>query len=333
MEPLISVIIPVYNMERYLSRAVDSVISQSYKNLEIILVDDGSTDRSPEICDMYGKTDSRVKVIHKENGGLSSARNAGIDASSGEYISFVDSDDFVNINFISMLFNSCIKEGTDIAICNYKKVFFRGRDKACEKKSPTEIISGEEAALEIVDLDAGTYIPAWNKLYKREVFGDIRYPDGKYSEDFYISYKLLSNADKVSIIDEKLYGYVQRKESIIHSRDDISQYNFEALEEFDNYLKENVKEDSDRENLLNLSLKTSINNVVEDYYRAHKNGNKSRKEELLSLFKELKEKADSKDIILAPEVDLFAENPNRYIFERKIFEAMRSVKFFLVSIF
>lgn len=213
--PVISIVVPIYNQDRYLAQCVDSLLCQSFSDVEIILVDDGSTDQSGAMCDRYGGRDSRIRVIHKGNGGLSDARNAGIDAASGEYIGFVDSDDFVAKDLYEKLITSLKKEDADIAVCSCTIVDEEGRfmpreNEKCVLSDCTytggQILNGQGAYwLNVV---------AWNKLYKRTVFAELRYPKGKYHEDEFVFHKIYAQAKKVVTISDKLYFYRRTQGSI-----------------------------------------------------------------------------------------------------------------------
>ena len=213
-EPLISVVIPVYKVENYLERCVESLINQTYKNLEIILVDDGSPDNCGIICDRYAEVDDRVKVIHKKNGGLSSARNSGIDISSGKYITFIDSDDWVDKEYVEYLFYLIQKDMTKISICQHKVV----NDKSTTMKE-TRIIKEEnnydvKMILKKWILDDGIDISAWAKLYDLRLFDNIRYPEGMIFEDLLTTYKLFFLCDYISVGSEKKYKYYIHANSI-----------------------------------------------------------------------------------------------------------------------
>lgn len=172
---LISVIIPVYKVEKYLDECIQSVINQTYKNLEIILVDDGSPDNCGKICDEYAKKDNRIKVIHKENGGLSSARNAGLDIARGEYISFIDSDDYVSKDFIKNM--SIQMANADLIICGMKNVY--KEDEKCDEKEnvviKNETLTFIEANQKLIKPKNEIYVTACNKLYRRELFDNLRF--------------------------------------------------------------------------------------------------------------------------------------------------------------
>lgn len=215
MDVLVSVVIPVYNMEQYLSRCVDSVLGQTYKNLEIFLIDDGSIDNSGALCDMYSTRDSRVTVIHKKNGGLSSARNAGLREAGGEYIAFVDSDDWLDEDFIEVLVKDIDAEQADLAMIGYRYVY-----DDCTKHSSYPIVSNifsqEEAIAELCK-NKWMVSYAWNKLYKRSLFDGICFPEGKTYEDIYIMHTILQKCSRIVCNQNEKYNYYMRKDSIVHN--------------------------------------------------------------------------------------------------------------------
>ncbi len=207
--PLISVIVPVYRVEEYLERCVKSILSQTYKNLEVILVDDGSPDQCPAICDACAEKDARVKVIHQENKGLSGARNAGIDAASGEYLAFVDSDDYVSPHFIEELYQLLQDTGCAIGQCRFSYV--KGDGLVEEGDSAFCIYRGESLMEQLYGPEekATCFVVAWNKLYRTELFKEtgIRYPEGRIHEDEATTYRLFHEAKKLAFLDRALYGY------------------------------------------------------------------------------------------------------------------------------
>lgn len=212
--PLISVIVPIYNVENYLPRCVDSIINQEYKNLEIILVDDGSPDNSSQICEEYAKKDNRVKVIHKENGGLSDARNAGMKIATGEYVSFIDSDDWVDAQFISTLYEG-IKGGADIAECATR--LFDDNDNTLSTRGSKEGKISRSDALAKLITENGVYQTVWNKLYKRSMIEDIPFAVGKYHEDDFWTWRIFLRIDSIYLCEKPMYHYLQRSNSIIGS--------------------------------------------------------------------------------------------------------------------
>ncbi|MCD8248285.1 MAG: glycosyltransferase [Lachnospiraceae bacterium] len=208
-EPLISVIVPVYQVEAWLSRCLDSLLVQTYENMEIILVDDGSHDSCPAICDAYADRDNRVHVIHQENRGLSGARNSGIDAATGAYIAFVDSDDYVAPDFIETLYELIQKSGCAIGQCRFARV--RGEALRSEPNDAYRMFRGECLMEQLYgpEEDATYFVVAWNKLYRRELFTEtgIRYPAGRIHEDEATTYRLFHEAGKLAYLDRALYGY------------------------------------------------------------------------------------------------------------------------------
>lgn len=212
----ISVIVPIYNVEAYLPRCVDSLLHQSFTDYEIILVDDGATDGSPALCDAYAAREERVRTIHKQNGGLSDARNAGIDAASGAYLAFVDSDDWVDDDFLKVLYENAVQNDADISVVNFHKSFPERYEPA--PSAPEGLYTGEQA-ITYLYADISIYVNiACNKLYKKELFETIRYPVGKLHEDGLTTYKLLFAAKRVYFSDRDLYSYFQRGDSIMNQR-------------------------------------------------------------------------------------------------------------------
>ena len=223
-KPLLSVIVPVYNVEAYLFRCVDSILGQTYSDLEVILVDDGSKDTSGRICDDYAAKDSRVRVIHKENGGLSSARNAGLDEARGEYIAFVDSDDWIEAEAYEHMLTLAEKYGVQL-VCGGR---FDVNGKTGERKvglcpQKEECISGEELAGRIFLWD-NCDSSACDKLYHASLLEDFRFPLGKVCEDVPVTYKIVLKAGQVAMSDRPFYNYYHRPGSITTTA--ISEKNF-----------------------------------------------------------------------------------------------------------
>jgi glycosyltransferase involved in cell wall biosynthesis len=210
----ISVIVPIYKVENYLNTCVESIISQSYTDLEIILVDDGSPDNCPQMCDDWAVKDSRIKVVHKENGGLSDARNAGLAVATGEYISFVDSDDWIEPDFLQVLLRAMDATGAGIADCATRLVSEDGKELSVRGVSEDETLDTVTALVRLVNEDR-VYQTVWNKLYRREVIGGILFEKGKYNEDDYFTYQVFDRAEKVAIVAKPMYNYLQRSGSIM----------------------------------------------------------------------------------------------------------------------
>ncbi|WP_295071849.1 glycosyltransferase [uncultured Fibrobacter sp.] len=262
--PLVSIIIPIYKVEQYLRRCLDSIVNQTYTNLEIILVDDGSPDGCPQICDEFAAKDNRIVVIHKENGGLSDARNAGLNICKGVYISFVDSDDWINPQYIDVLIDIATKEKADIAISEYIKTTENNRKKQniIFKKN----FSSKDALLRLFSKNNIAFTVSWGKLYKRELFSSLRFPIGKYHEDEFTTYILFYNSKKIVYTSEILYYYYQRAGSIVSTRHpwDILEY----LEQRYIFFKE--KKESD---LLPLLLPPLCWQLLCAYWHQSKNKN------------------------------------------------------------
>lgn len=223
--PLCSVIIPVYNVEQYLHTCVDSVLAQNFENFEIILVDDGSPDNCPQICDEYAAKDNRIKVIHKKNGGVSSARNMAIDNANGEYITFLDSDDFWQDGYLSIMLDFCLQHDADIAQCS----FIRGTETTfpeIKKQYKIKVFDNHS-----IFLKGYAKIILWGKLYKRHLFEGVRMPEGKFFEDDFTTWKWYYKAMKIIVTDQPLYYYTENIESTMvgHS----SQPRLDFMEAYD----------------------------------------------------------------------------------------------------
>ena len=215
MKNLISVIIPVYNVEKYLLRCVDSIIHQTYENLEIILVDDGSPDRCGEMCDEYAAKDSRIKVIHKQNGGLSDARNVAIDVTKGEYVTFVDSDDYVELNYIETLYSLIERYQCKVSIVNPIAVDEYRHKKYMFSSDGKEYCWSADEAVEKMFYQKMFDTSAWGKLYHYSLFATgIRYPKGLLFEDLPTTYRLFFQTNKIAFKSIGLYNYFLRKNSI-----------------------------------------------------------------------------------------------------------------------
>ena len=210
----ISVIVPVYRVEPYLNRCVQSIVDQTYRNLEIILVDDGSPDNCPAICDAWAARDSRIKVIHKENGGLSDARNAGMTAAAGEYIGFVDSDDWIEADMYRLLYENMVEHDSDISACGVEMVWDNGTPSQILTKAGSCVMDVQEAMRSLIQ-ETWLKQPVWYKLYKRKLIQEIPFPVRKYHEDVFWSYQAVGNARKVSVFDRLCYHYMQRDGSIM----------------------------------------------------------------------------------------------------------------------
>lgn len=218
MEPLISVIIPVYNVEKYLNKCITSVVEQTYKNLEIIIVDDGSTDQSPEICDEWKKRDSRIQVVHSSNGGAGKARNTALDMATGDYVTFVDSDDYIAPQMYQVLLEQ-FYDGIGIVECNYSMVYDDSEEFKEERKIyKIHTYSAMEAMYENINDHIFRQL-IWNKMYRKDVIKGIYFPTGKKIDDEFWTYQAIGNASKLIYMDQKLYAYRQQEQSVMHLLD------------------------------------------------------------------------------------------------------------------
>ena len=211
--PLISVIVPIYKVEKYLSRCIDSILKQTYHNLEIFLVDDGSPDNCGLIADGYASKDKRIKVIHKQNGGLSDARNVAIEKSTGEYITFIDSDDYVTHDYIEVLLNLIEKHHSQISIGAFR-IFQEGFIPKKQRGKAFELKLNQQEALSDMFYQKHFDVTAWAKLYKRELFDGIRFPKGELYEDLQTTFKLFLKCDTIAFSNREIYFYMFRADSI-----------------------------------------------------------------------------------------------------------------------
>lgn len=258
---LISIIIPVYKVEKYLEKCIQSVINQTYENLQIILVDDGSPDNCGKICDEYAKKDHRIEVIHKSNGGLSDARNKGLEIAKGEYIGFVDSDDYIEADMYEVLYNLLKQYNADVSICNFYtvsqgKISIKNADNGINEYNRIEILK------EIL-LDKNIQSYAWNKLYKKELFDEIKYPIGKKYEDIGTTFYLLEKCNKVVATGKSEYYYINRQDSIVNNvtESTITDYIELIMQRYD-YIEKNIKElSSYNKDYLKRILKTAEKDI------------------------------------------------------------------------
>lgn len=236
---LISIIVPVYKVEPYLRRCVDSILNQTFENLEIILIDDGSPDSCGSICDEYAEKDKRIKTIHKLNGGLSSARNAGLDICKGDYIMFVDSDDWVEPNFCEAALQLALTKKVDCVAFGYYE--YLNREKKTFHTNQPRFVGAEEAIIHLIRIDEVIFNLAWNKIYHKRLFDNLRYPIGRLYEDQGTTYKAFIRAEKIYVSDLVIYNYDRREDSITGSKNISRLVNdkfdswCERLEVFKNY--------------------------------------------------------------------------------------------------
>lgn len=227
MNALISVIVPIYNVEIYLNKCIESIAKQTYHNLEIILVDDGSPDNCPNMCDEWAEKDSRIKVIHKANGGLSDARNAGLSIATGDYIAFVDSDDYIEPDMYEKLLKVALERHSDIVSCKLRMVYENAEYSVSTEDTEEEIeYLPEEALAALIDDKIRQVV--WNKIYRADLIKNILFDVGKYHEDEFWSYKAIGAATKITTVDYTGYNYLQRSGSIMGN--DYSLKRLDAVE-------------------------------------------------------------------------------------------------------
>lgn len=220
VDPLVSVVVPVYNVERYVGQCLESILSQSYTNLEIIIVNDGSKDSSADICKRYAALDDRILLINKENGGLSSARNAALDKVHGKYLMYVDSDDYIKPEMIKNMVDVAEKENVDLVKCNFCRCTQDGTEDNCDDDTGTiKLFSAEEAVENFLTAPYSSHkyfrITVWDSLYLFDTVKNLRFPEGKLYEDGYYTPVVLLNCKKTAHIDTSFYVYRQNESSII----------------------------------------------------------------------------------------------------------------------
>lgn len=213
MSPKISVLVAAYNIEKYIDKCLASIAKQTYPNFEVIIIDDGSTDTTFKKCQIYCDQHPNFQVYTQKNQGLSAVRNQGLQKSTGEYVVFVDGDDYVSLDYLSKLYESLSKSHSDIAVCNFQT--FPANTKTREIKDV--VISGEDAVIRLLKEQENYQIVSWNKLYKKTLFDGIKFPVNQLNEDSFTTFKLFKKARKVSFISDKLYFYRQRQQSIMSS--------------------------------------------------------------------------------------------------------------------
>lgn len=213
---MVSIIVPVYNVENYIEKCIKSILTQSYKNIEILLIDDGSKDASGDICDKLAETDSRIRVFHQENSGVSVTRNKGLDEANGEYIAFVDSDDIVSSNYVEILLRACISNNAKMSQCNHERFedeneihYFNGK-----ADGNISIVSGRDICKKIYSTEGVNATVLWNKMYHASLFKGLRFPVGKIHEDLYLSYRVYYGVERVATVPYILYHYRVTPESI-----------------------------------------------------------------------------------------------------------------------
>ena len=325
----LSIIVPIYKVEKQLEQCIKSRLNQSFTNFELILVDDGSPDMCGHICDEYEKKDSRIKVIHKKNGGLSDARNAGLDIALGKYIGFVDSDDIIHPQMYEKLYNCINKSNLDIVQCKFKR--FKSIEEININISDSELnfkeYNSQDAIIDLIDNNK-INVNAWNKLYKRELFQNERYPKGKIHEDEFLTYKLIYNSSKIGYIDEELYYYYENNNGIMNGSNILKRLDrIEALEERSSFFLNNGNKDL--YNKSNTALFFALNKL---YFIFKRNKQLRKEEQYINL---LKDKIIKTASILSDNVYLSKQNIKivNLINKRKVFINIYYIQNWLLSIF
>lgn len=267
MNDKISIIVPIYNVEKYLPKCIDSIVGQTYRNLEIILVNDGSPDNSRAICEDYASKDARIKVVNKENGGLSDARNAGLAVATGDYISFIDSDDYIHEDYCGNLMSLMVKHNADMAQCEFLKVYHSIDTFDSEESNENiTVLSSLEALNNLFNEQYVNSVVVWNKLYKRNLFKNIEFPKGKVHEDEYTTYKVLFETKKVVCTSQQMYYYLQRSDSIMGNDFNIKRLDkLGACQEQIVFYKENKLFDLENKAKINFdnNVRISMINVLQ----------------------------------------------------------------------
>lgn len=230
MEDLISIVVPVYNVENYVKECLDSILGQSYSNLQIIIVNDGSTDQSGNICEEYAKKDSRVEYVYQKNKGLSAARNKGISCAKGEFICFVDSDDYVHKKYVECLYYGMINNNADMSMCGYIRDGFFVEKK--DNNIKCNIYDGKEMMRNFYSFDVLFMNVAWNKLYRKKAFLNERFPEGMLYEDFALNARIMYSCNRIAICDQELYFYRRNRQGITLSS--FSEKQLDALKQIEN---------------------------------------------------------------------------------------------------
>lgn len=325
----LSIIVPIYKVEKQLEQCIKSILNQSFTNFELILVDDGSPDMCGHICDEYEKKDSRIKVIHKKNGGLSDARNAGLDIALGKYIGFVDSDDIIHPQMYEKLYNCINKSNLDIVQCKFKR--FKSIEEINININDSELnfkeYNSQDAIIDLIDNNK-INVNAWNKLYKRELFQNERYPKGKIHEDEFLTYKLIYNSSKIGYIDEELYYYYENNNGIMNGSNILKRLDrIEALEERSSFFLNNGNKDL--YNKSNTALFFALNKL---YFIFKRNKQLRKEEQYINL---LKDKIIKTASILSDNVYLSKQNIKivNLINKSKIFINIYYIQNWLLSIY
>lgn len=313
MNNIVSIIVPIYNVEKYLDKCIQSIVNQTYKYIEIILINDGSTDGCLDICRKWSFLDDRIKIINKKNGGLSDARNTGIVNSSGEYLFFVDSDDWIECNIIERLITLCNKYNSEIAICEYISAYDEDRriNDSNRILDEVKLFNKKDILYNLYNDLYVTTIVSWNKLYKRELFNNINFPVGKIHEDEFTIYKLLYKANKIAYIKDKLYYYRQRQQSIMNTG-----YSWRNINRVEAYYEQMLFMKGIDKNLYMNSIERYSNEIMWSYIKYNKTQNcdKEKLSEIIDRGKDVYEIVMSSSVSLKVKIKLyiFLHNINLY---------------------
>lgn len=317
MMPLISVIVPVYNGEAFIEKCFNSILNQTYENLEIIIINDGSKDKSPEICDEFAELDERIIVVHQSNVGLSSVRNKGLDMASGDLIGFVDSDDSIHPKMYEILLKHLNDNGADIAMCGITKVYnanISEHIKGSDKKITNQQIHSfrqEEAFQNLFNEKNLAMVVPWNKLYKREIFKHVRYPDGKVHDDEFVIHHIIQATNKIVFTDAILYYYYHNEASFTNEK-----YNLKRLDAIEALRDRVLLFELQKYNyLLQQVTNTYLHLIIIHYYSVKRHFPSEKgvlselKNEFRTGFKNYKNILNEKDKM---ELKLFLFNPTVY---------------------
>jgi len=272
----VSVIVPVYNVENYFEQCINSLLDQTYRNIEILIIDDGSKDKCGEIADKYMSSDNRVKVFHKENGGLSSARNYGLEKATGEYYSFIDSDDYVVPSFIEKMVSCAVEKNADMVICNFFSCFINNNIPNSKlAKYPEKKVFTSDEFLEGLYYYPGAFSFAWNKLYRKKLFDDLKFAD-MLCEDSQIMLTIAERSKAIGFVRDPLVYYRRRKSSILNGKQEtILRYELKWIGEHMRYFKDNSNL-----HLFYLAQKLYLSKAVEKYMYCRKELRKKIKKSL-----------------------------------------------------
>lgn len=263
-DPLITVVLPIYNVAKWLDTCIQSIVKQTYRNLQIILVDDGSTDESPTICERWAAKDNRINVVHQQNAGLSAARNTGLRLRKGEYVCFVDSDDYVEHDYVQRMLDTALAEQADMVVCNVRKEDENG-DTPAEEADPgfeTKTLTSRQYMIYAMQ-SSWKHIVAWNKLYRSEIWDDLTYPVGKIHEDEFVFAQLVVRCRRVACINDVLYHYVQHDGSITNEK-----YSIRNLDKIEALCQRFLFLD---EKGFNECLLNTFNDIITNFMRAENN--------------------------------------------------------------